>query len=340
MQDNTHKSPSEESPEKSYYQMRCDFYEKFKNEITPRLEPFEKERQAQYAHMKKMLFCAVVLGVLILWSKSFLFFIIFILFISRMFTTVSKSVEHRIKTYIMPVVCSCYGDLKWKQPNPMQPLMRRAIMSTSAFGIPSREREQLRLAASLEHICGLDDSFVIYPYGISKYDDIFEGKYKGVRYDILEAASNVRGADRPAFRGVVLRIELNKQFKGHTLVCKNTILHKPPSKTLRHTVLEDVNFEEKFDVFCDDEIEARYLLTTAFMQRLNNLKTAFLTDEISCAFYDSKLFIALFTKKDLFTLSVLNKPVYDFSQYETFHNEIISILKLIDYFKLNEKTGL
>lgn len=30
--------------EKSYYDMRCEFYEKFKTKIRPKILPFEKER--------------------------------------------------------------------------------------------------------------------------------------------------------------------------------------------------------------------------------------------------------------------------------------------------------
>ncbi len=330
--------------EKSYYQMRCEFYEKFKNEIAPKLMPFEKERQVQYNSMKQFLAPAFVMGAFMLWL-NFIFLIVFILFIARIYTKTSKAIELRIKTCVMPVVCSVYGDLKWKTGNPIDPVLRgflpfAAVALSQRKKITSYEQRQLIEASMPDNIPGLDDSYVIHPYKTSNFDDMFEGNYKGVRYKLYETSSDTRGVKKPVFRGAILKIDINKNFKGHIIVCKDTLLHGSPKWDLRHTVLEDVEFEEKFDVFTDDEIEARYLLTTTFMQRLNNLKNVFAADKISCAFYNSELFIALFTKKDLFTITMLDKPVYDFTLYETLHNEIISIYKIIDHFKLNEKTGL
>ena len=63
-------------------------------------------------------------------------------------------------------------------------------------------------------------------------------------------------------------------------------------------------------------------------------------DKISAAFYQNTLYIALHTNKDLFSVGSLVKPVCDEKQFFTMFEEILSIIKLIDYFKLNEKTGL
>ena len=102
---------------------------------------------------------------------------------------------------------------------------------------------------------------------------------------------------------------------------------------LKHTTLEDVVFEKKFDVFTDDEVEARYLLTTTFMERLTNIKTAFNAKNISCAFYQDKL-------RDLFSVASLFKPVNDEKQFFTMFEEINSLLYLIEHFKLDRKIGL
>lgn len=99
-------------------------------------------------------------------------------------------------------------------------------------------------------------------------------------------------------------------------------------------------FEKKFDVFTDDEVEARYLITPSFMERLNNMKTAFEAYAISCAFYDKYLLVGLSTRKDLFSIGDLKKPVNDGKQFFTMFEEILSIIKLIDHFKLDQKIGL
>ena len=117
-------------------------------------------------------------------------------------------------------------------------------------------------------------------------------------------------------------------------------MHTPPSYKLKYTELEDPEFNKIFDVYTNDEITARYLITPSFMQRLKNMEVAFKADNTSCAFYENCLIIALSTKKDLFSLCSLIKPLKETQQYFQMYEEIVSILKLIDHFKLDEKIGL
>ena len=104
--------------------------------------------------------------------------------------------------------------------------------------------------------------------------------------------------------------------------------------------LEDPVFDKKFDVYSSDEVEGRYLITTAFMERFKNLQTAFGARGAKCSFYGESLMFAISTGKNLFEIGNLFTPLNSPKQLEVFFNELISILALIDYFKLDEKTGL
>ena len=105
--------------------------------------------------------------------------------------------------------------------------------------------------------------------------------------------------------------------------------------------LEDPEFNKKFNVITDDQVEGRYLITPAFMDRFKNLQTAFKTKNIECAFFDDKIMFALHTNKDFFELSGgLFHSLKDPKQIKSFYNEITAIYDIIDYFKLSEKTGL
>lgn len=109
-------------------------------------------------------------------------------------------------------------------------------------------------------------------------------------------------------------------------------------------ILEDEKFNKCFKVKSDNQVEARYLCTTAFMDRLYNLKTVFKAKLLNCFFCNingkPKLIIKISTKKDLFELGDINKPIYkDTSIYE-FYREINSIYQIIDALKLDSKTGL
>ena len=111
-------------------------------------------------------------------------------------------------------------------------------------------------------------------------------------------------------------------------------------KKMQKANLEDVNFEKSFDVYTKDQIEARYILTPTFMERLKSLNTSFGTKGVKCSFFDDYIMIAIPTKKDLFELGSLYQSLGSNKLAEEFYDELHSIYDMIDHFKLNEKIGL
>ena len=308
--------------EKSYTQMRKEFQDKFFNELSPALQSYDNERKW------KLVFASIgagifgILGILFaasvfiadsndaregaLKGSAFMFCIAWLIWYS-----IKKSFENKIKDKIMPDVCKCFDNLAWDQGE---------YSDGAVFG----------------------DSNLIPQFSSEEYDDIFYGKYRDVNFEIVESEFDIGSGKnrRTVFNGVIVRLDMNKNFQGKTVIRPDSLFHMPPSAALRHTTLEDVVFEKKFDVYTDDEVEARYLITPSFMERLNNMKVAFNADAVSCAFYGKYLFVALHTSKDLFSLCSLVKPVNDGKQFFQMFEEILSIIKLIDYFKLNQKIGL
>lgn len=109
---------------------------------------------------------------------------------------------------------------------------------------------------------------------------------------------------------------------------------------LKPMSLEDIWFDKKYKAYSSDQIEGRYLVTTAFMERFQNLKTAFHSKDIRCSFYEDTLMIAVGTYKNLFEVGNIFKPLNTPKYIEEYFNQISSILEMVDYFKLDEKTGL
>ena len=103
---------------------------------------------------------------------------------------------------------------------------------------------------------------------------------------------------------------------------------------------ESVDFNKRFKILAQDQIEARYLVTTGFMERLNDLQLAFGTNNIKFSFFNDTIMIAIQTNKDLFELGNLFTPCPNEKYIQRFHQEMISIQKLIMHLKLTEKTGL
>ena len=304
--------------EKTYSQMRKEFQEAFFKKISPGLSKYESERLRQFGYTRAVKIAAlIIILVLVFLTKQI--DIGLILFICCSAGAVcfglKKKFENEIKQKIMPYVCKCLGDLKWKYAQ-----------------------------CSFEQL--LCKSGIIDRYNRFSYDDSFTGIYKDINYEICETSfyyktgTGKNSSTRTVFKGVMIKLDMNKSFTGNTVIRPDTLKHASPAANLKHTTLEDVVFEKKFDVFTDDEVEARYLITPSFMERLNNMKTAFSADRVSCAFYDKYLLVGLHTSKDLFSICSLKEPVNDGKQFFTMFEEILSIIKLIDHFKLNQKIGL
>ena len=304
--------------EKTYSQMLKEFQEAFFKKISPGLSKYESERLRQFGYTRAVKIAAlIIILVLVFLTKQIdIGLILFICCIAgAVCFGLKKKFENEIKQKIMPYVCKCLGDLKWKYAQ-----------------------------CSFEQL--LCKSGIIDRYNRVSYDDSFTGIYKDINYEICETSfyyktgTGKNSSTRTVFKGVMIKLDMNKSFTGNTVIRPDTLKHASPAANLKHTTLEDVVFEKKFDVFTDDEVEARYLITPSFMERLNNMKTAFSADRVSCAFYDKYLLVGLHTSKDLFSICSLKEPVNDGKQFFTMFEEILSIIKLIDHFKLNQKIGL
>ena len=104
--------------------------------------------------------------------------------------------------------------------------------------------------------------------------------------------------------------------------------------------LEDLNFNNKFSIYSDDEVEARYFATIAFIDRLMNLKLAFNATDIICSGFGNKLIFIIYTRENLFELGSLYKRVNTTKYIDEVFRQILSIMLIVDHFKLDEKTGL
>lgn len=304
---------------KTYAQMRNEFYEKYQKEIVPAVSVYEKERKIKLA---LALFCSGIIFIAGIFITYYLITndggsdslnIIFFIFAGAfgVYYLFKKSFENKLKAKIMPVLAKTFEQLSWSHGK-----YKDKDLFTNA--------------------CLIDS------YTSASFDDIFRGKNNDVDFEIIESRFTKRSGKNEitVFSGAIVKLKMNKNFTGHTIIRPDSFTHKSPSSKLWHTTLEDVSFEKRYDVFTNDEVEARYLITPSFMERLNKIKVAFGSESLNCAFYQDCLLIALWSDKDLFAIGSLFKPVDDAKQYFTMYEEIVSIVKLIDYFKLNQKIGL
>ena len=145
------------------------------------------------------------------------------------------------------------------------------------------------------------------------------------------------------FHGVFIEFDMNKNFSGHTFlyekgITNQTIIKKKLSQ-FSEVKLEDIDFSKRYKVYSTDQVEARYVLTPAFIERFKNIKTAFKAKYLRAAFKDRKITIAVNAGRDLFAMAKYFKKTDEKTFTELF-DEILSVLKLIETLKLNQHLGL
>ena len=179
-------------------------------------------------------------------------------------------------------------------------------------------------------------------------DDFFIGNYNDVSITIAEEKLqekryvNKRTKYVNVFKGVCILFDMNKPFKGRTVVLKDGGIFNTFKRVsgMQRVQLEDLLFEKKFEVFSDDQIEARYLLTTAFMERVLKMRDLFGGKVIQFSFFNDKVLFAINTSKDMFEPCAFFKNNLNKTQVDLVFDQFYLIFSIINILKLNQKIGM
>lgn len=114
------------------------------------------------------------------------------------------------------------------------------------------------------------------------------------------------------------------------------ILKKIRENKKRKVCLEDVIFSKKWKVYSDDQIEARYVLTPALMERMLAVKKLFHGYRIDFSFWENNLLIAVHTNKDMFETTSLFKSALDYQKVQEVIYQLYSVFKVIDVLNLKK----
>lgn len=185
-------------------------------------------------------------------------------------------------------------------------------------------------------------SLLINPYNRHSGDDYFEGTYKDVGMVISEEEMRFKRSKGSSnvFKGIIILLNFPKSFKGQTVVFKDwglfNIFHKPSYK-FEHIKFEDINFEEKFEVYGTDQIEARYLLTTSFMERMLMVRDAFKGKKIQFSFFENQLLIAIESSINMFEPASLFRRSTNRHSINIVLEQFISIFNVVEFLKLTQQ---
>jgi hypothetical protein len=167
------------------------------------------------------------------------------------------------------------------------------------------------------------------------FSDFFSGRRGEIDFSLCEARlSQGEGKNRhTVFEGQIFRLAATRRLASTTVVLRNTGWFKsfecPPG--LRPVGLEDPVFNKSFAVFGSDQVEARVILTPAFMQQLNDLEAGYAGSHIRCAFEAVELLIAV-ESSPRFGIGNLFANLVDRSRVEHIARDIEQVFKMIDEF--------
>ena len=137
----------------------------------------------------------------------------------------------------------------------------------------------------------------------------------------------------------------DKKFQGETLVASDEKVIPAVFRLKENVVLEDPTFNKKFIVLSSDQVESRYLLTSAFMERLlkfqkkyNCLVDVLFSNRVAPDL--GNVFISITSNRDFFNIpsdwfkDMPPAPLYKIIQ------EVKELAEIFDALKLNQDIGM
>ncbi|PCJ97838.1 MAG: hypothetical protein COA45_09120 [Zetaproteobacteria bacterium] len=187
----------------------------------------------------------------------------------------------------------------------------------------------------------MQPSKILPKYDRCDSEDYFSGTYKGVDIEFSEVDFKQRRRSKnrtryvSVFKGLVIMLDMKtKKFYGHTLLDRDKgkigEWFKQKSSKLKRANLVDPEFEKIFDVYTNDQVEARYLIDPVMIERLKGLQMEYGGESITAAFFDSKMLILIQSDHNYFEPAALEIPATDPRSILSMKKEIGEILSLID----------
>lgn len=352
---------------------RSNFYKIYYSEIMPIFLEFETKRKSQLTKLTLIeivlcviLYFAIKYGILIDNVYLPIFFGIFLLSLFLLlfmpFNFNGKFVTE-LKNVCMRRVLKAFGDIEWEPKTDI--VTDNQLVRSDLFGIFNTRSSDDAFRGSYKDVkFSVCETELLYITGSGKsksVQQVFNGVVinfeanKHIKNKTIIATkgdNNIKGRNC-VVGGIVLAIAAQAVtdlstwwfYVGFAAIigvigfCVSKLIPKD-KEILNEIKLEDPEFNKKYRAYSSDEVEGRYLITPAFMERFNNVKTAFGAKKIKCSFYDEDLMFAITSSKNLFEIGNLFHSLNSPQAMTVFFEELVSILLLVDYFKLDERTGL
>lgn len=173
-------------------------------------------------------------------------------------------------------------------------------------------------------------------------EDMFSGYHGKTQFRFSEVHAEQEKSDSDGgssyvtvFQGIYMIADFNKSLNGTTRVIQaSDNFFKKLINRKTQVSLEHPDFEERFNTYSDDQVEARYILSTAMMERILQLQAKW-KDELRLSFIKDHVFIAINHKENLFEPNMKREINQD--QIKRIHEEVDMCLDIIDVLDLNTR---
>jgi hypothetical protein len=180
----------------------------------------------------------------------------------------------------------------------------------------------------------LNDLKLLPKSDLQVFDDLFIGQRRGVDFAVCDAClQDRRGKTKvDVFRGQLIRFEFSKRFNGVTVIARDNGLlnafRQPPG--MRRVGLASSEFERAFEVYSTDQVEARFLVHPAFMQKLLDMEALYQGCNLRGVFCGGEFLLAI-EGMDRFDVGSPFRPFDRKEEAQEVADDLAYLLQMIDF---------
>ena len=136
--------------------------------------------------------------------------------------------------------------------------------------------------------------------------------------------------ERGGYEGIVLSMPHHDKFLGKTIIRRDLGARNPAQVNgLKRVGFASLEFESKFEVYSNDQVEARFLLSPDFVARLTDFAEDYMGRNVQCVFAGNRFHVAL-EIDDRFDFS-RDFKAYDYQEAATsIINEVGGVFYLLE----------
>jgi energy-coupling factor transporter transmembrane protein EcfT len=178
-----------------------------------------------------------------------------------------------------------------------------------------------------------------------RFSEIHAKRVDIVRSNSSSSTNKTKKSYTPIFNGLFFVADFNKSFKGTTIVLPDTAqklfgdlgqaLQSLNVQNGQLIKLEDPEFEKMFVVYGQDQVEARYILSTSLMRRIIAFQQR-ARQNMRLSFSASKLYVAIPFEKALFEPKIM-ESLLNPALVQEYYEDLKLVVDIVEELNLNTR---